>query len=1116
MVEKMGPPGRVPPEVKGPKPPPKPETPPEGEVLFVGEGKPEGGTKAPQEKTEAQTRAEKPILSKDKIAPLKLAKASPEVIFEHALQHDPEFAKVLGAKPIANENLRRLLADSIVGGDSLREAALKIKDARLARQIGAGEADFLLARISNVIGEPILVEVSGGAGAAFFDKKNPGTAKSREAQKALQKIQGALDKDPSLEADTRFLNQAALDLAKSDLPATEVKEYIEKLRRFQTSAEKAFEQAREQARERTREFSSMWLTSGEREGMRDNPRWTVEDVLRRVEETTVLFPDTPAAEAATRRLGLMSEYFSHKQYEIDIEDYIKLKGWKSTSSQAIEHRSRATTMYRELSQKISVRTSIHKAFGIIRGVGDPESIWKSLITVGEAGLEHLMNENGGLNEIVFNRYVQIFKHHRYNPDGSLKRITGEELYLIRKKVEKAIIDDRALYDEIYKQAGYFQTDPKTGRLITDRDKKPIARGLTDEDCRAVVRQAEYLVTMSQQDLVAMLGGRGPGEIAGGISSFESASTAEKLLAAMDINRWFFEKWTNLRPGQLVVWQNACRLAVETEGKVGIIEGKLQGVKKGDDKFKNLVRETFGPVDPKKKGLEIDEEILKRAKKALEIREMQRTGHYAEIKAKDLKDPKEQELMWNRLSLDFLRDQMMVAEGEKIVGGLLEVYDHFSSGWRIGIHTDQLEKIWGKGDGSKPGDYGGVLGLGMRLRKAGYGYVSAETDVKREEALGSVEVEEGGAKKRKGLKGELDKVAEYRPQALFEFLSDAEDIEAKNWFGKNLYEGVFREAINQHHELHQAIARRFLAINEKLAIEGQSPINYATGPNREQRKIVEYVCKLTTTDTDKYLEMMKEMSGFVVSDYAIKELTSVKYNRIYYRTQWLDDARLRYLEKTGSYLNEKKERKTVVPGDIREDENMVPLSQVFTDRGQGDVDALVRSWRDGATGMKSVQNVFAALTPDEKTYLKNIVELNQNVAIYSGSDYATRATLYLLGGWGKTAKTDAIFDWLYLGGLDETSAMKRMFGNRAPSLGLNELEEFIEQHDHDLLSKMEFLAPHAFHAVERYLGITTGALGREFKLPLYVYRARLYIAIAAILIAAEAAKNAGKSLNEGKS
>lgn len=1069
MVEKMGPPGRVPPEVKGPKPPPKPETPPEGEVLFVGEGKPEGETKAPQEKTEAQIRAEKPILPKDKIAPLKLAKASPEVIFEHALQHNPEFARVLGAKPIANENLRQLLADSIVNGDSLREAALKIRDARLGRRIGAGEADFVLVRISNVIGEPILVEVSGGAGAAFFDKKNPGTAKSKEAQKALQKIQSALDKDSSLEADTRFLNQAALDLAKSDLPAAEVRPYIAKLRSLQAGAEEEFERARER-------FSSMWLTPEERVGMRDNPRWTVEEMLRKIEETTVLFPDTPAARAAERRLELMSEYFSHKQYEIDINEHIRLKGL--TGKEVAIYRDRAATMYRELSEKISIRTGIHKAYGIIRGVGDPESIWKSLITVGEAGLEHLMNENGGLNEIVFNRYVQIFKHHRYNPDGSLKRITGEELYLIRKKVEKAIIEDKTLYGEIYKQAGYLQADAKTGKFV--------ARDLTDEDCQAIVRQAEYLVTMSQQDLVAMLGGQGPGEIAGGISSFESASTAEKMLAAMDINRWFFEKWTNLRPGQLVVWQNACRLAVETEGKIGVVEGKLHGVKKGDAEFKKLVRQVFGGAEDGSK----DAEVLARAKKALEIKQMERTGHYAEIKIRDINE------VWDRLSLDFLRDQMMVTEGEKIVGGLLEVYDHFSSGWRISIHTYQLEKVWGTSD---QGGYGDLLGLGMRLRKAGYGYVSAETTATKESA-------------KQGLTKELKKVAKYRPQALFEFLSDGRDPETQTWFDKKLYAGVFPDAtINKPHELHQEIARRFLAINELLAIKGFPPIDYSAGPSEPQLEIVKRVCGQTKTDADKYLEMMKVMSTQVGNEYSINQLVSAKYNRIYYRTQWLDDARLRYLEKTVD-----KDNKPVVPGDRRSADAMVPLSQVFTDRGQGDVDALVRSWRDGATGIKSVQNVFAALTPDEKTYLKNIAEMNQNVAAYSGADYATRATLYMLGGWGKTAKTDAIFDWLYLGGLDETSAMKRMFGNRAPSLGLNELEEFIEQHDHDLLSKMEFLAPQAFHTVERYLGITTGALGREFKLPLYVYRARLYIAIAAILIAAEAAKNAGKSLNEGKS
>ena len=1067
MVEKLDMPGRNPfeaPEGSRPKEPPKtpkvkstekpPTKSPAERVVYVGIGKSEKASVAEEQKSPQETR--KPVLPAEDAQALRLENAKPEVVFEHALAHDPEFSHVLGSKPIQNEGLRTLVSESIVNGDSLKDTALKIKDARLSGKVASGEADFMLARISRIIGEPIIVEISGGSDRWEFYKKDPSL--SVQTQRELQKIQDVFDKDPLLTDDTRYLDRVATRLAETKLPQKDsgaIRDSIDRLRKRQGKIEEHLDRLREEQR-----FSSLVLTPGERDGLRDNPEWTVEEMLRRIEEVTVLFPDERAAETAERRINLMSEYFTHQQYLTDIDSYIVSDPDKKfggpNSPQAQQYKAERINLYRELSEKVSFRSGILRAYGSIRGVGDPETMWKSLLNLGTAGFEYLLRENGGLVDVAFNKYVEIFKHWRFAEDGSLRRLTGEELMFIREAVVQEMIRDKAIYDETYKKSGF-------------RDEEDLSklRNLTDKDCRSIVRMAEYAVLLSQQDLVAMLGGLGPGE-SDIISSFASASTAEKMLAAMDINRWFFEKWTNLQPGQLVIWQNACRLAAETTGKAEFVGQKMRGIAPGSNEYLKLVREAFGGGK--------DEKILEAMNKFISV--------------STERNPLKPLESIDQLGEDKLRDRLMIVEGEKVVGGLLEVYDHFSSTWRARIHTDQLDKTW---------EYGETLGLGLRLRREGYVMISAETREKQKEG-------------RNKTRDVLRTVSKYRPNALFEFLSDGKDVATRDWFDKKQKEGLFSSAFRgqtteRADHIHKLIARRHIAINELLAEEGLPPIDYSAGPTNAQMAILNRVCREMKTNAGAYTQLMQEMSGFVKEQ--IQELTTEKYHRIYYRTQWIDDARLRYLEDPENAPGKRALKKNERPRQ--------KISNVIAIEGRGDAEALVRTWRDGGLAMKTVQEVLNTLTPDEKTYMKSITIMHQNIRVYSGDTYATRAALFLLGGWGKTAKTDKLYDWLYLGGLQNTSAMKRFFGDKAPSMGLNELEHFLDEHDYALLTKLKILAPHSFSIMEKYLGITFSPNEKipeaVRRLPLYLYRGRLFIAVAAAIIALESAKVADKTVSE---
>lgn len=209
--------GKGPPEVN--KPPIKPI--PKGEIIFEGSGKPDKKAKKSEKAKKRAEYSDKPVLPKDKAAELKLSGATPDEVFSEVLKHNPEFSSVLGKKPIADENLKDMLAASILQGDTLKQAAIKIRLARVTGHIKSGEADFLLTRMSMAIGEPIIVEIAGGAGWTFYDSTAPGTATSAPVQARLKEYQDVLDNDPTMDEDPRYLRQIAEELAKSKLPSTE-------------------------------------------------------------------------------------------------------------------------------------------------------------------------------------------------------------------------------------------------------------------------------------------------------------------------------------------------------------------------------------------------------------------------------------------------------------------------------------------------------------------------------------------------------------------------------------------------------------------------------------------------------------------------------------------------------------------------------------------------------------------------------------------------------------------------------------------------------------------------------------------------------------------------------
>ncbi len=1025
--------------------PPKPET------VFVAKSKFPSKTNSAESKPSPQHDEQKggPVIPREKLDGFKVAvgpELAPEVVVQRAAEVNPEFAAALGGKPVKDEALQKVLAHGAIHGETLEQIARAVKEKlHKPNTFTTPEAYLFINRVGKITkNSDLFVHISGGAGWTFFDATSPGSASSKNVNDALQEIQDALLNDPTLENDTKFLGDEARDLAKSGFPPGEIRSYIQKLRAQQqiTIADAQLRHREEQP------FSEFHLEPDEQERMVLSPEWEIEEKLRRIEEATVLFPEGPAAEAATRRLSLMNAYFQNKRYERDVVEYMDGKGM--TGGDRDKFYDDRVGRFKELSDKVNIRTSIHRVYGMIRGVGDPEKIWSSLLTVGERGFEHLLNENGGLNEIVFNKYVRLYKLARFDDSGNLRRLHPEDIRKVRLDAMEEMKRDKALYSDQY--------------------KKVYGRDFTDKDCEAIVRQAEFAVVISQQDIVAMLGGLGPGE-SDAYSGFLSTNTGEQILAAMDINRWFFEKWTNLSAGQRMMWENACRLAGESSGRMEVVMEKLQGATPGSPRFLELAQEAFG----KEKNLET---YLKCDQNGKENKKVPTT--------------------FQEITLQQLQDRMLVAEGEKIVGELLEVYDHFSSGWRIGEHLKQIDRIYG---------YGDKLALGMRLRKEGYSMIHAvDEKTRHKHALETQKI--------------LKVVAQYRPQAIFEFLSDEKDPAVQQWMTDLANRGaltapVLGEAIQPGRidQYYYYTSKHFLNINELLAEEGLPPIDYSSIGTISigQHHVIESVCGQYTQG---YLSLMQESASFAGQPINIEGLTKEKYDKVYYRTRWLDDARLNRLERPKQAL-----RTEYGSGGADYD---VPLSELLTEKGAGNVDPLVRSWRDASTAVKAVQEVYGILHADKKNFLDRIVKIKDAVDTYSGKVASFRAALYLMGGWGKTAKTDQVYDWLFLGNLQNSSAMKRLFGDKAASMGLNELEEFMDEHDF-ALSKMKLVVPDLHAYVEKFLGITFSA--DEYtpeiirRLPLYAYRSRLFIAVAAVIMTLEATKIADQTFtgsNSGQS
>lgn len=1181
------------PKLEAPKtPPPKSEV--RGETIFVGKGEP-----IEEKKPKVEKKAVKEPISKESFTPaskealdkfqqkLKQQVDSKLVrtIKERAQPQDQRVVKVLNELldtdetdalyPYRVEGAARKLASIVKQFETIDVSAQVAQDARRClRQLVQAYPEYPQLEQIMLGAAP---EILGGAGPtspaveALFDASGTDPEITNpELAKKMENIQNRLR---SLIAGNPLLHNTHL----VERLREEISDGAEKGKWDWTQATIAntrlqgvideTEVAKMEERGEFEQFSTIYLNPDERKLLLINPEKAIEDYLRRLEESVLWAGEDLITQGFEHEIQLAGQYFIHPQYirdtvieakrnyirtdkdkpdliinrkDVTEDEYVAIKNPKNDPQKdqnlRKEYKDKGTMLTldrgqgedyekkyvdikqkeaqrvsRELAEKVRNRTGIQRAYATIKGLGDAEKAASALSQVGERGLEFVLNENGGLVEIARNNLLRNFKLARFDENGDLRPYSPDIIQQVQEDTIREMLEDRNLYEKKYKGA--------TGR------------NLEDQDVRAIVNLARYVAVVTQQDLVAMLGGVSPAEM--GIGSEETHSlvgtTAEGFLAAMDINRFSIEKYFmySKHAARRGIWENDCRFAVQASGRDKYVIERfnkygrnLAGIEdvtsldKGSEKFELAVK-LFGRNILDEKGQKIDKGNLSGAIET--IFEYDKNGHKREHPPTSLRE----------VTAEMIKDRMLVVEGERVVGEALAMYDYYSSGWRINEYIKQIKRIYG-GDDSSPNDYGQNLGLGLQLKDAGNGLLGVVKETKKPEAENKVA-------------GVLEKIAKYRPQAIFEFLTDERYEDAMNWFKKadnqKLLLEAFGEPITRPDQVYKAISRRFVAINDLLAVRGLPPINYSPNASLslEQRDVVNEVCGQggTTANADRYLELMQKMfvyaseeriigvvekkdktTGTVTIPFKRGELHKEIYYGIYRRTQWVDDARLRFLERPEEAFQDYDKRKIIIEklatGELKR------FSHRVAEQGVGPRAPLPRTWVDMASGVRLQKEEFKkTLDPDPKIVKEGLKNIYASVDAYAGPPYGVRAVVFLLSGWAKTMKTDTVLNLLHLGMMENSSAAKRLFGNEALSIGYNQLDKLIDEIGVTVLnSRIENLDPEMASAINGFLGLGTKILGKDVKLQLWAYRIDLYIALIALLLATQAVKSA-KEGSEGK-
>ncbi len=833
-------------------------------------------------------------------------------------------------------------------------------------------------------------------------------------------------------------------------------------------------------------LSRFELTEDGIEELYEDPFGGVENLLRSVRKEFEN-ANQESAQQIQQQISLFQDYITLRNTRENALTFLRRKKIDGVSyydllsqngdglvDQFVEQRMRDLEEVKDI---LNYRMGVMYSSYIISKTGDPESAKKILSGVGTKGMHHVLSQEGGMVDVVYQKYIEMLNEARRDKDGKLRRITAYTYKEVNEKLKNELLQEAELYNDMYRNTFGKGNDPLNKILpeneIEERNNK---RKIKESDVESLMLLAEDVAVISQRDLLPLLRARKPLPIDQEPSSFIRDSN-EMLIESMDLIR-HMERYMRLNPGKKAMLRQASLMAANSTGIGRDVDHQIheymsrQGISKGSPEALEFLQEYFNENPGNLESF-----------------------YSVDMKTGSRRSEKDIPKRWEDVSNDDLFYAIKTKVGESVLGGFPGHNDYFSSTWRIAEYIKQADQMYGQGEGHARG-----IAMGMRLRMAGADFLGAESHDDHHKAEHKIH-------------DMWHEIAEFRPQTILDVMIDGKSKDAVEQFNIWRANGVFNgikgvngEPVQNASQLVEALSRRYRIINEKLAFNGVSPINYEHGHlnERQQAVVDEVTLALGDESSASFLNTMKEIGEW--GSKQSHELTQIQYRDIYKTTLFLDDARIKELDNPLTALGSN------TWGQNPSSAEILNISSRFARKGLGEHDVLVRSWGDAILGKEVPQMVFKALDPDKKKHLAAIESLLNVIPNLGGEKPLYRGAMYLSGGYMKLGTVKPLYDWLFLETAQKSAPMKEWFGPHAEVLGLGERHEMASDLALLLGGLPDDVAKESAEWFEDYLGLKR-AVTRDGKVirfsswPYRIYKARLAALVIAGIIATAATAQA---------
>lgn len=835
-------------------------------------------------------------------------------------------------------------------------------------------------------------------------------------------------------------------------------------------------------------FSSIYLSEEEIKAITENPALWFDRKLRQLE----LHADDPESilfTSSKRRLELAAEFFGSESFDksrvlldprmsdqsVDmLKKHVETYAGNPTKSKLADLiSSRIDAVFVQAHLSRATMQDMPKVVNSIRSMGD-----KGLSTLESYDAALVGEWRGRYDKIV----LDLMKGRRFTPSvlDEASEIAFEQLMS-----EKHLVEPRI--------QRFYQ-------LWQAQGTEPVKFELSDDYAKAIIARSRIAWRVRMNQAKAMASGEGPlfGDKHGDIPSFATMNIEEVMLASSRIRDWFIRKWG--KKVMLPMWNMGAKftaqLSPELNGKNGLISQKTE----------ELWHNAHQSADR-----ESQLRAMRQIKDLMDNNTLDGSGIHGNPTDQELIDQMNKRM---RLQSGFhkkaLHELVEIEEGGERMQYMLRPYFHWDSDWRRRLAETYVKMAYTHAD-----DYC----LGSELKKAGNTYFFDPTQREHAEHIAA----------GKTFEKALMHVVRFRPQALAEMLSDGQSTSFASWFKNHQVELGYRDAKDPN-AMFADLNRRFLMINNSIMMNNLPPIDYSNLDTfieishlpsdqratriaqlpEDQQKQWEQVSTVFSVfekgenrapldNPEQYFKTMKSLHGMLTenTNKQLFELKGIQYDKFFLSLAWEDDIPTQYLEDPTQFVQHINKKYLVSIGVLREGEeppkhfslfnptentpeenafvqrllSASGISEQFTQLGVGPGSPLARAWGDytlaGDAFGAILENGF---NPDEKEFFKMIKTVWTKVEMYQGAQLATDAGLKLGAAWIGSAQVDVNYGD-FLTSFADSSVLKKVWGNNAPSLSLDSVMEMRENLE-KIMPLMENMSPAAARQLNRFLRLST--------------------------------------------